>query len=182
MNRLLDDVRTWFGLPHAATALLEADREALGLRRYEYLLHQAQRRAMLPANGGFHILCHTFCSHLAMQGATPKAIQELAGHQDLSTTQRYMHVSPAHKDAAIRLLDRRPTEDEPKIGVGESCYAASRSRANGRRKDGEDGEAVASRLDSRSRRGRCRPTRCCRVLCNACAVGCGLGARRSGGM
>jgi hypothetical protein len=66
---------------------------------------------MLRANGGFHILRHTFCSHLAMQGATPKAIQELAGHQDLSTTQRYMHLSPAHKDAAIRLLDRRPTDD-----------------------------------------------------------------------
>jgi hypothetical protein len=47
-----------------------------------------------------------------MQGATPKAIQELAGHQDLGTTQRYMHLSPAHKVAAIRLLDRRPTEEE----------------------------------------------------------------------
>ena len=33
--------------------------------------------------------------------------------QDLGTTQRYMHLSPAHKDAAIRLLDRRPTEEEP---------------------------------------------------------------------
>ncbi len=30
---------TWLGLPHAATALLEANREALGLERYEYLLH-----------------------------------------------------------------------------------------------------------------------------------------------
>ena len=46
-----------------------------------------------------------------MQGATAKAIQELAGHQDLTTTQRYMHLSPAHKDAAIRLLDRRPVDD-----------------------------------------------------------------------
>ncbi len=35
------------------------------------------------------------------------------GHQDqdLTTTQRYMHLSPAHKDAAIRLLDRRPVDD-----------------------------------------------------------------------
>ncbi len=46
-----------------------------------------------------------------MQGATAKAIQELAGHQDPTTTQRYMHLSPAHKDAAIRLLDRRPTDE-----------------------------------------------------------------------
>ena len=29
-----------------------------------------------------------------MHGAAAKAIQELAGHEDLSTTQRYMHLSP----------------------------------------------------------------------------------------
>jgi len=74
-------------------------------------MQRAQRRAVLPATGAYHILRHTFCSHLAMQGATAKAIQELAGHQDLTTTQRYMHLSPAHKDAAIRLLDRRPVDD-----------------------------------------------------------------------
>ena len=39
---------------------------------------------------GVHILRHTFCSHLAMRGAPVRAIQELAGHQDLGTTQRYM--------------------------------------------------------------------------------------------
>jgi site-specific recombinase XerD len=46
-----------------------------------------------------------FCSHLAMRGAPARAIQELAGHQDLGTTQRYMHLSPAAIDAAIRLLE-----------------------------------------------------------------------------
>jgi site-specific recombinase XerD len=51
------------------------------------------------------MLRHTFCSHLAMRGAPARAIQELAGHQDLATTQRYMHLSPAALDAAIRLLD-----------------------------------------------------------------------------
>jgi site-specific recombinase XerD len=54
---------------------------------------------------GIHILRHTFCSHLAMRGAPARAIQELAGHQDLGTTQRYMHLSPAALDAAIRLLE-----------------------------------------------------------------------------
>ncbi|MFL5345758.1 MAG: tyrosine-type recombinase/integrase [Hyalangium sp.] len=52
-----------------------------------------------------HVLRHTFCSRLAMRGAPAKAIQELAGHENLSTTQRYMHLSPAAKDAAISLLD-----------------------------------------------------------------------------
>src|SRR5512133_1456298 len=46
VNRMLEGVRTWFGLPHAATALLEADREALGLDRYEYLLHVLFQRSL----------------------------------------------------------------------------------------------------------------------------------------
>jgi hypothetical protein len=46
VNRLLDGIRTWFGLPHAATAMLEADREALGLQRYEYLLHLLYQRSV----------------------------------------------------------------------------------------------------------------------------------------
>jgi integrase len=65
----------------------------------------AARRANVRR--GVHILRHTFCSHLSMRGAPPKAIQELAGHADLTMTQRYMHLSPAALDAAIGLLDRR---------------------------------------------------------------------------
>jgi site-specific recombinase XerD len=56
-------------------------------------------------NNGPHMLRHTFCSHLAMRGAPARAIQELAGHADLTTTQRYMHLSPAAVDNAIRLLE-----------------------------------------------------------------------------
>jgi hypothetical protein len=41
-----------------------------------------------------------------MRGAPARAIQELAGHQDLITTQRYMHLSPAAIEGAIRLLDQ----------------------------------------------------------------------------
>jgi site-specific recombinase XerC len=58
------------------------------------------------------MLRHTFCSHLAMRGAPARAIQELAGHQDLTTTQRYMHLSPAALDRAIELLDAPPIASE----------------------------------------------------------------------
>jgi integrase len=40
-----------------------------------------------------------------MKGAPARAIQDLAGHRDLSTTQRYMHLSPHVADQAIRLLE-----------------------------------------------------------------------------
>jgi len=68
-------------------------------------IRSLQRVAGLP-QAGVHILRHTFCSHLAMKGAPARAVQELAGHADLSTTQRYMHLSPAATEDAIRLLER----------------------------------------------------------------------------
>jgi integrase len=68
-------------------------------------VQRAARRAQL-ATSGVHRLRHTFCSHLAMRGAPARAIQELAGHQDLTTTQRYMHLSPAAIECAIRLLEQ----------------------------------------------------------------------------
>ena len=67
---------------------------------------RAQRKAGLKVTGGIHILRHTFCSRLAMAGATPVAISTMAGHQSLSTTQRYLHLAPAAMDQAIALLDR----------------------------------------------------------------------------
>ncbi len=64
----------------------------------------AERLAGLPPRG-VHCLRHTFGSHLAMRGASPKAIQELMRHADLSMTQRYTHLSPAARESAVRLLD-----------------------------------------------------------------------------
>jgi site-specific recombinase XerD len=54
---------------------------------------------------GSHVLRHTFCSHLAMRGAAPKAIQDLVGHSTLTMTLRYMHLAPSALREAIGLLD-----------------------------------------------------------------------------
>ncbi|MGE5361221.1 MAG: tyrosine-type recombinase/integrase [Bacteroidales bacterium] len=70
-----------------------------------FVRRAAQRAGLF--NNGPHMLRHTFCSHLAMLGAPARAIQELAGHQDLITTQRYMHLSPAALGTAVQLLDQR---------------------------------------------------------------------------
>jgi integrase len=68
-------------------------------------MRRAQRRAGLDVTGGLHILRHTFCSRLAMAGAPALAIKELAGHTSLTTTQRYMHLAPSARSAAIELLN-----------------------------------------------------------------------------
>jgi site-specific recombinase XerD len=97
--------------------LCHDDGTAVGRKALHGWMGQANRRANLNVGDkGLHILRHTFCSHLAMRGAPAKAIQELAGHADLTTTLRYMHLSPAARDSAIRLLDTRPTIGRGEVG------------------------------------------------------------------
>jgi integrase len=84
--------------------LYQKNGQALTRQMVQYQMRLASGRAGLTEDG-VHMLRHTFCSHLAMAGAPARSIQELAGHRDLKTTERYMHLSPVALDDAIRLLD-----------------------------------------------------------------------------
>jgi len=53
------------------------------------------------------MLRHTFCSHLIMRGALVTAVKELAGHRDIATTMRYIHLAPSVLTHAIALLNGR---------------------------------------------------------------------------
>jgi integrase len=78
----------------------------------------AQRRANLPQPGALHILRHTFCSRLAIAGAPAHAIQSAAGHADLSTTMRYMHLSKTGRGDAIRMLDGLGAAPVARVAAG----------------------------------------------------------------
>ena len=102
-SRLAEALRSARHSRHARV-LLDHDGHPLTQKVVQGIMRRVARRAGVQK--GVHILRHTFCSHLAMQGAPSRAIQELAGHRDLGTTQRNMHLSPAALEAAIRLLER----------------------------------------------------------------------------
>ncbi len=65
---------------------------------------------------GWHILRHTFASHLAQAGANLTAIQRLLGHSDIRTTMRYAHINRAVLREAIDVLDKA------NAGFRNSCH------------------------------------------------------------
>jgi integrase len=61
----------------------------------------------------WHANRHTFCSWLAMVGASIKEIQEAAGHKTITMSARYSHLSPAHKLSVVERIAGTALKQSP---------------------------------------------------------------------
>lgn len=73
--------------------LLTARGNRMSRRDVTRLLDEACERAGIVGGTHPHALRHSFATHLMDNGADTRSIQELLGHSDAATTQRYTHVS-----------------------------------------------------------------------------------------
>ena len=61
----------------------------------------------------FHALRHGFITAVGRSGVSARTVQELARHQSITTTMRYLHTTDEEKQAAINALPALPPLDEP---------------------------------------------------------------------
>ncbi|MBS4172507.1 tyrosine recombinase XerC [Bacillus sp. FJAT-49736] len=68
----------------------------LTVRGIRHILNSLIERAALTGKMHPHMLRHTFATHLLNNGADIRTVQELLGHEYLSSTQVYTHVTKEH--------------------------------------------------------------------------------------
>lgn len=92
--RYLRDARPLLSGDGRATELF-LDRQGTGMTR-QNVWQRLQRYALVAGVRGKvspHVLRHSFATHLLAHGADLRALQQMLGHADITTTQIYTHVS-----------------------------------------------------------------------------------------
>ncbi len=82
----------------------DIDKQPFNTKRLNRRLAAIRKKAGMR-KVGWHMLRHTFASHLAMKGVPLPTVQALLGHANITTTMRYAHVAPSTLRTAIDMLN-----------------------------------------------------------------------------
>jgi site-specific recombinase XerD len=77
------------------------------------MYYAAKRRAGITKAGGIHALRHAFATHLVEAGTDLATLQQLLGHDSITTTMRYVHVARTRVAAQGSPLDSLALDDKP---------------------------------------------------------------------
>ncbi|WP_281828815.1 MULTISPECIES: tyrosine recombinase XerC [Lactobacillus] len=82
-------------------------------RGIEYIMQRTFNKAGISGKVHPHELRHTFATAMLNNGADLRTVQELLGHENLSTTQIYTHVTMAHlQDEYQKFFPRNSRKDK----------------------------------------------------------------------
>jgi len=93
-------IKTTVGRSEPPEIFLSRDGTKLSKVRVWQVVGECARAAGIPKHVYPHLLRHSFATHLLANGADLRAIQEMLGHADISTTEIYTHVDPSRLKAA----------------------------------------------------------------------------------
>lgn len=93
MKRYIEEYRNKYVKDTCDNFFISSRGEKLSPRTIQLLLSQVQLKTNLPINLHPHMLRHSFATHLLDNGADLRTVQELLGHENLSTTQLYTHLT-----------------------------------------------------------------------------------------
>ncbi|RYY54409.1 MAG: integrase [Chitinophagaceae bacterium] len=90
--------------------------KAYSIRSAQQVFQTALKRAKINIKTGIHSLRHSYATHLLEQGTDIRFIKELLGHDDIRTTIKYTHVSPAsirNVKSPLDGMSKLPGGDDP---------------------------------------------------------------------
>lgn len=75
---------------------------------------------------GWHVLRHTFASHIAMRGVPMRSLQQLMGHSTILMTERYAHLGMTSLHDAVQVLE--PVRENIGHPVGNAKISEGQNR------------------------------------------------------